>query len=275
MLFYTYIWRDSSGTPYYVGKGRGKRAETVRQRSSEFNAIYALGGCTVEIVDEFVLESQAHAHEIELIEKYGRREFGGTLVNKTDGGEGISGPSAETREKIRQGQLGRVHSPERRENTAAALRGRKIPPEVVEKTAAANRGRKRSPEAIEKSANARRGRKHSVESRRKMSVSHTGYKPSPEAVEKTAAANRGRKRTDETRALISAARRLAPPSSKTPSGLKGVSYHKANDRWMAIIIDNGQRRYLGCFPTPELAAIAYDAAAIDAWGIGECYLNYG
>lgn len=65
-LFYTYIWRQRNGEPFYVGKGTGD-THTANKRSKEFKEIYAQGGCVVEIVDWFIHESQAHANEVELI----------------------------------------------------------------------------------------------------------------------------------------------------------------------------------------------------------------
>ncbi|TIV38948.1 MAG: hypothetical protein E5V91_12445 [Mesorhizobium sp.] len=100
-MYYTYVWRDANGVPFYIGKGKGRRAQNTTMRSEDFKSVHAQGCCTVEIVDWFIHESQAHACEVELIERYGRREFGGLLVNKTDGGDGVSNPSAETRAKLR------------------------------------------------------------------------------------------------------------------------------------------------------------------------------
>lgn len=133
MEFYTYIWKDAAGVPFYVGKGSGRRFKKTAGRTRDFLDIYEQGGCTVEIVDEFILESQAHEHEINLIALYGRREFGGLLINRSDGGEG---------------QVGWVRTKEAIAKTSAATRGRKRPAEAVARTAAANRGRKNSPEAI-------------------------------------------------------------------------------------------------------------------------------
>lgn len=107
MEYYVYVWRDSAGVPFYVGKGKDNRANITHRRSPEFMEIHAQGGCTVEIVDWFIHESQAHAHEVDLIDRYGRREYGGTLINKTDGGEGISGY---------------VHTDDARESIGAASR---------------------------------------------------------------------------------------------------------------------------------------------------------
>jgi hypothetical protein len=46
------------------------------------------------------------------------------------------------------------------------------------------------------------------------------------------------------------------------SGFKGVSWHKATQKWQAGIQANSEQIYLGVFPTPELAANAYDDAAL-------------
>lgn len=90
--FYTYVWRTEAGEPFYVGKGKGGRARSLAMRSEGFNDQIAKGGCSVEIVKMFDRETDAFAHEIELIELYGRQEGGGVLVNKRPGGEGRSRP---------------------------------------------------------------------------------------------------------------------------------------------------------------------------------------
>lgn len=48
------------------------------------------------------------------------------------------------------------------------------------------------------------------------------------------------------------------------SGYKGVSFKQNN--WEASIWAHGKRRWLGCFPTPELAHMAYCKAAAELHG---------
>jgi NUMOD3 motif len=90
-LFYTYFWLRQDGTPYYVGKGRGRRA--IRRGSPK--------DLTCILIQEHPSEADAFAAEIFFIAYYGRKDLGtGVLRNRTDGGEGGANPSEETRRKI-------------------------------------------------------------------------------------------------------------------------------------------------------------------------------
>lgn len=252
MEFYTYIWRDAAGVPFYVGKGKGKRAYNTRQRSSEFKDIFEQGGCLVEIVDWFIHESQAHAHEVELIELYGRRELGGTLVNKTDGGEGLSGASAEVRNKI-----------------SMAAKATWSDPDFRSKIAIRRSGLKRSSAARLNMTAAQSSRFEKAEERLRISATLRKHYESAEAREKISVATTGVKRSDGARASLSASQRTRPPRI----GYKGVSFHKASGKWCAQLTLGEKRKYLGLFGDPETAAQSYNAAAIDAFGPGNCYLN--
>ena len=50
------------------------------------------------------------------------------------------------------------------------------------------------------------------------------------------------------------------------SGYKGVSFHKAMEKWVAQIQYKGQRRVIGFFDTPESAAKAYNDKATELHG---------
>jgi hypothetical protein len=101
--FYVYEYVDRrTGTPFYVGKGKNYRLSShmnEAKKSSEVNPklemIRSLNyeeGVIINIVDDNLLESYSLALEAKLIRKIGRKDLGqGPLLNRTNGGEGLSG----------------------------------------------------------------------------------------------------------------------------------------------------------------------------------------
>ena len=119
--FYVYMYirsKDSTtakaGTPYYVGKGRGRRryeSHSVSLPNEEYNVI----------VFDGLLEMGAFIIERKLIRWYGRKDLKtGILHNRTDGGDGGAGrkDSTETIEKRRQSNTGKKRSAKAKENIA-------------------------------------------------------------------------------------------------------------------------------------------------------------
>jgi hypothetical protein len=86
--FYTYAYLREDRTPYYIGKGSGKRA-------------YDKGKCEIKppkdksrviFLKQNLTEEEAFKHETYMIAVFGRKDLGtGILRNKSDGGEGVSG----------------------------------------------------------------------------------------------------------------------------------------------------------------------------------------
>lgn len=218
--FYVYVHRRAdTGTVFYVGKGKGRRAWVTQHRNPWWRAVVAKAGAyEIDKVVEHVDEELAHLAEIELIAKL--RSSGVRLCNLTDGGEGMTG-YVRSAESIEQGASQRRGKP----NPAASayLRGR---PKSAEHRAAISRAREGarvSDEARARMSNARRGRpspmlgkQHKPEAIEKIRQANTGAfnkffgrKHRPDSLERMSESHTGHRDTDETRARKSAARRGA------------------------------------------------------------------
>ena len=109
--FYVYVLHKPDGTPFYVGKGVGLRvlqhvseARNRARLTHKLNTIRAIErrGSVVSysVAGVFDDEVEAHRHEMMLIRQIGRYDLGqGPLTNQTDGGEGGSNPSQESRSR--------------------------------------------------------------------------------------------------------------------------------------------------------------------------------
>lgn len=153
--FYVYmLLRPGSCVPFYVGKGRARRMHShmhdERGNSHKANIIRkikAAGGRVVGIKIEVGLsEAEAFAEEMAWIAWLGRYP-NGPLVNKTPGGEGVSGPrSVSERERLIALHTGRKRSEATKAAISAALKGREKSAEHVAAHAASLRGRSLSAE---------------------------------------------------------------------------------------------------------------------------------
>jgi hypothetical protein len=105
-MYYTYLWLRDDGTPYYVGKGSGRRAYVNCGRRSA----YAPTVHDRIILQEFLSEQDAFEAEKFLISYYGRKDLKrGCLRNLSDGGDGAS-PSPATRAKMSKAMLGNTNT---------------------------------------------------------------------------------------------------------------------------------------------------------------------
>lgn len=111
--FYIYLHKTADTLEtFYVGKGKDNRAWSTRGRSKFWSRVKDRHGYVVEIVSTCLSEQDAFLKEKELIKFYGRRDKNqGSLVNLTDGGEGVSGFiwSEESKTKFKEFFKGENH----------------------------------------------------------------------------------------------------------------------------------------------------------------------
>jgi len=201
--YYVYLYLREDGTPYYVGKGQGNRAFSLKRRISPPPKERII------IHTKNLSENDAFELEKKLITQYGRKDNDtGILRNLTDGGEGCSGmihredskkklrehrinetyqplsPSKKIRNKIseilRKGyaeqkykphMLGKNHTEEHKEYMRKLYTGRPITEEQKKKISIAGKGKKHSPEYGRRISERQKGKKASEETKQKQTQS--------------------------------------------------------------------------------------------------------
>lgn len=124
-MMYVYLYTDPiRNEPIYVGMGHGMRAWHHIKRTDVHPFVQRLQMIkrmgfepVVSIIETGLQWNEASKIEKETIAKLGRKDLGlGTLLNLTDGGEGLINASAETRRKI--GEASRNRKPDSLETRA-------------------------------------------------------------------------------------------------------------------------------------------------------------
>jgi len=248
MEYYTYAYLREDRTPYYIGKGKGRRL--YKKRSKGVNA--PKDKSRIIFLKQNLTEEEAFKHEIYMIAVFGRKDLGtGILHNRTNGGEGVSGlshsdksrrkiseanknQSKETRRKRSEAQKGKTLSEETKKKISNSNRGKLKPPHTDEakykmREYAKNR-RKEHNEKISKATKGRvahnKGKEMSEEHKNKVRVANTGKKHTEEAKRKISIKSIGRTHTEETKEKIRKNRKGIPHNEETKLRLSEINTGK-------------------------------------------------
>jgi hypothetical protein len=171
MKFYSYLWLRDDGTPYYVGKGSGRRAfvphvfekKTFKPPVDKAHIVL------------FPMDSEALAleSEVSLIALFGRKDIGtGILRNLSDGGEGVSGlrHSDATKAKMRKpksaGACRKMSLAKK--GRPSPRKGVRLSPEQIERLSASHIGQKAWNQGLKMSAISEEHRRKIGEASRRM-----------------------------------------------------------------------------------------------------------
>jgi hypothetical protein len=164
--------KATSGEIFYVGKGHGRRAYNLTNRSKLHKRIVAVHGCDIFILEGNLTAIEAFARERSLILE--AKPIALCIANMTDGGEGQLNPTAETRFKIGCGNRGKPRTKETREAVSKALKGRRQTPEHIATARTARTYKPHTAETKLKMSEIKKGKVMSELTRSRMSESRMG-----------------------------------------------------------------------------------------------------
>lgn len=175
-VHYVYIHRrKTDGAPFYVGKGKGRRAWQKYGRNRYWNHVEQKHGFEVQIVKDNLPEPCALSLERIIVSTIKE-----PLANMTEGGGGTTGWK---------------HSEETKARIGAHWKGRKLNERQMEALRQSNAKRVMTDEWRKRLSEASKRRKRtaqSPETRAKIAASHIGLRPSAETLKKMSLAKKGK-----------------------------------------------------------------------------------
>lgn len=195
--FYVYIHKKPDGTPFYVGKGHGRRAYRFSNRNQWHQNIVAKYGKENIIIEIIHCLNESQAFDLEKIYIKQIKYDGFTLANMSDGGEGDSGRiiTEAHRKKLSEAKKGKPLSLEHKN----ALKGKVMSDKQKQHISEMRKGSKASEETKQKLSKIKTGKKLSDECKKKISQKHLGKSLTEEHKIKLSESHKGHKHSEETK----------------------------------------------------------------------------
>ena len=176
-IYYVYAYLRKDGSPYYIGKGKNKRAY-----SKDHAVSLPPDKSRIIFLETNLTNIGACAIERRMISWYGRKDLNtGILHNRTNGGEGAPGnvQSVEHRKKKSDAAKHRWETIGMPDSVRQKIRekniGKVMSNETRSKISASNKGKKRSPAAVEKLRQLHIGSKRSDDTKQKLKECRKNY----------------------------------------------------------------------------------------------------
>jgi hypothetical protein len=267
--YYVYLHVRSGGVIFYVGKGRGKRAQSTANRNAHWKAVVAkYGGFESRIVAKGLLEKDAIELEAKLIAEHRPLGF---LTNILDRGDVAPSSNPEVAAKISRSLKGVRRSDETKAKLKAVVRTK----EWRDKLSESSKRRGISQATRDKIAKAQVGRKHSSETKKlmseKASMRSMDHLMTPEVKKLAAEINafRGKKRPEVSEMMKSIG---AFKGEKNP--MYGKGYLQAGSKNHMAKPINGLHIYYGAAQWETLSSAA-DAIGVTIQAISQAVRNNG
>lgn len=239
-----YVYRHirlDKNIPFYIGIGSDetfKRACSFKNRNKHWHNIINKVPYKIEIIIENISWEEACKKEKEFINLYGRIDLKkGTLVNMTDGGDGLHNPSQEIRDKISKATKGRKATPEQLQKMSDSRRGHIMSESCKLKISIANKGCKK-PEGFGENSSKRQKGTINWYAINKAKEKNTGSTQSKETIKKRVSKLIGRKNTEESKIKMRESAILLGKCRKVYCLNNGITYDSCSEASRQLKVNN-------------------------------------